>query len=135
VVGDLLRHFQLPAVLQIRRNAGRAEGMIANPRFDAGRFRAPADDAMGVLLGQRIGRKLAGPAAGATKEIAVVVIGDAGRFDVFTQTLIETMMTGDFVMLAAFSAEPKNGYLAVPKLERGRVNELFQDKRTVRRDV
>jgi hypothetical protein len=24
--------------------------MIANPRFDAGRFRAPADDAMGVLL-------------------------------------------------------------------------------------
>jgi hypothetical protein len=43
VVGDLLRHFQLAAVLQIRRNAGRAKGMIANPRFDAGRFRAPAD--------------------------------------------------------------------------------------------
>ena len=28
MVGDLLRHFQLAAVLQIRRDAGRAEGMI-----------------------------------------------------------------------------------------------------------
>jgi hypothetical protein len=38
MVGDLLCHFQLAAVLQIRRDAGRAEGMIANPGFDAGRF-------------------------------------------------------------------------------------------------
>jgi hypothetical protein len=29
--------------------------MIANPRFDAGRFRAPADDAVGVLLEEGIG--------------------------------------------------------------------------------
>ena len=30
MVGDLLRHFQLAAVLQIRRDTGRAESMIAN---------------------------------------------------------------------------------------------------------
>ncbi len=35
--------------------------MIANPRFDAGRFRAPADDAVGVLLEEGIGGELAGP--------------------------------------------------------------------------
>jgi hypothetical protein len=64
VVSDLLRHFEFAAVLQIRRNAGRTEGMIANPRFDAGRFRAPADDAVGVLLEQGIGGQLAGFAAG-----------------------------------------------------------------------
>jgi hypothetical protein len=29
--------------------------MIANPRFDAGRFRAAADDAVGVLLEEGIG--------------------------------------------------------------------------------
>ena len=46
MVGDLLRHFQFAAVLQIRRDAGRAESMIANPRFDAGRFRTPANDAV-----------------------------------------------------------------------------------------
>ena len=81
MVSDLLRHFQLAAVLQIRRNAGRAESMITNPRFDAGRFRAPADDAVGVLLEEGIGGKLAGLAAGAAEEIAVDVIGDGGRFD------------------------------------------------------
>ena len=102
MVGDLLRHFQLTAVLQIRRDAGRAEGMIADARFDAGRFRAPADDAVGVLLEEGIGGKLAGLAAGGTEEIAVDVSGDAGRFDILVQTLIEAMMTGNVVLLAAF---------------------------------
>ena len=44
MVGDLLRHFEFAAVLQIGGDAGRAESMIANPRFDAGRFGAPADN-------------------------------------------------------------------------------------------
>jgi hypothetical protein len=38
---------------------GRAEGMIADPRFDAGRFRAPANDAVSVLLEEGVGCKLA----------------------------------------------------------------------------
>jgi hypothetical protein len=38
MVSDLLRRFQLTAVLLVRCDAGRAEGMIANPRFDAGRL-------------------------------------------------------------------------------------------------
>jgi hypothetical protein len=33
--------------------------MIADPRFDAGRFRPPADAAVGVLLAEGIGGKLA----------------------------------------------------------------------------
>jgi hypothetical protein len=75
MVGDLLRNFQLAAVLQIRRDAGRAEGMIADARFDAGRFRAAADDAVRVLLEEGIGGKLAGLAAGTAEKIAVDVIG------------------------------------------------------------
>ena len=43
--------------------------MITNPRFDAGRFRAPADDAVGVLLKEGIGCKLSGLAAGTTEEL------------------------------------------------------------------
>jgi hypothetical protein len=39
LVSDLLRDFEFTAVLQIRRDAGCAAGMIANPRFEAGRFR------------------------------------------------------------------------------------------------
>ncbi len=102
MVGDLLRNFEFTAVLQIRRDAGRAESMIANPRFDAGRFRAPADDTVGVLLEEGIGCKLAGLAAGSTEEIAVGIIGDAGCFDIIVQTLIETMMAGNVVLLTAF---------------------------------
>src|SRR5258708_4375489 len=102
MIGDLLGHFEFAGVLQIRRNAGRAESMIANPRFDAGRFRAPADDAVGVLLEEGIGCKLASLAAGGTEEIAVDVIGDAGRFDIIVQTLLETMMAGNVVLLTAF---------------------------------
>ena len=91
MVGDLLRHFQLAAVLQVRRDPGRAEGMIANPRLDAGRFRPPADDAVGVLLEEGIGCKPTGLAAGSAEEIAVDVVGDAGSIDIIVQTLIETM--------------------------------------------
>jgi len=102
VVSDLLSNFEFAAVLQIRRDPGGAEGMIANPRFDAGRFRAPADDAVGVLLEEGIAGQLASLAAGAAEEIAVDVIGDAGGFDILVQTLIETMMAGNVVLLAAF---------------------------------
>jgi hypothetical protein len=101
MVGNLLRDFQLAAVLQIRRNTSRAESMIANPRFDAGRFRAPADDAVSVLLEEGIGGKLAGLAAGGPEEVSVDVIGDAGRFRILVQALIETMMTGNVVLLSA----------------------------------
>ena len=33
MVGDLLRHFEFTAVLQIDGDAGRTKGMIANPHF------------------------------------------------------------------------------------------------------
>ena len=42
--------------------------MIVNPRFDASRFRAPADDAVSALLEEGIGCKLAGLAAGGAEE-------------------------------------------------------------------
>src|SRR5260370_25006522 len=93
MVGDLLRDFQLTAVVQIRRDAGRAESMIANPRFDAGRLRAPADDAVGVLLKEGIGCKLPGLTAGTAGEKAPDVIGDAGRFAIISQTVIVRIIT------------------------------------------
>ena len=109
MVGDLLRHFQLAAVLQVRRDPDRAEGMIAYPRFDTGRFRPPADDAVGVLLEEGIGGKLAGLAARGAEEIAVDVIGDAGRFDIIAETLIETMMTGNVVLLGVLPTVVSSG--------------------------
>ena len=47
------------------------ESIIADPRLDAGGFRPPADDGVGVLLEEGIGGELAGLAAGAAEEMAV----------------------------------------------------------------
>ena len=59
----------------------------------------------GVLPEKGIGGQPARLAASGAEEIAIDVIGDAGRFDVFVQTLIETVMTGNVVFLAAFSCK------------------------------
>jgi hypothetical protein len=71
---------------------------------------------VGVLLEEGIGCKVTGLAAGGAEEIAVDVIGDAGRFDIIVQTLIEAMMTGNVVLLTAFGAEAKNGSCIVLKV-------------------
>jgi hypothetical protein len=57
---------------------------------------------VGVLLEEGIGCQLAGRPASGAEEIAVDVTGDAGRFDIIVQTLIEAMMTGNVVVLTAF---------------------------------
>src|SRR5260370_32101918 len=95
MVGDLLRDFEFAAVLQIRRDAGRPESMIADARFDTGRFCAPADDAVGVLLKEGFGCKLASLAAGGAEEIAVDVIRDAGRLRIIGQTPTQARVAGD----------------------------------------
>jgi len=80
MVSDLLRDFEFAAVLQIGCDAGRTEGMIANPRFDAGRFRPSADNAVSVLLEEGIGGELASFTARGAEEIAVDVVANASRF-------------------------------------------------------
>jgi len=52
VVFHLLGFFERAAVLQIRRDAGRAEAMIAELGGDVGGSSAPADHRVGVRLGQ-----------------------------------------------------------------------------------
>jgi hypothetical protein len=40
MIGDVLRHFQFAAVFKVGGDARGTEGMIADARLDAGRFRA-----------------------------------------------------------------------------------------------
>jgi hypothetical protein len=80
--------------------------MIANPRLDAGCFRPPADDAVGVLLEEGIDCQLASLAAAGAEEIAVDVISDAGGLDVVLEILIQIMMAGNVVLLTAFFMQP-----------------------------
>ncbi len=68
MVGDLLRGFELAAVLHVSRDAGGAKGVIADFRFDAGRARAPLNHAVAVLLPHRIAGEDAGAAAAGRSE-------------------------------------------------------------------
>ena len=43
MIGDMLRHFQFAAVLQVGGDASGAESMIADLRLDAGGLRPPLD--------------------------------------------------------------------------------------------
>jgi hypothetical protein len=49
-----------------------------------------------------IGCQLTGLTARGAEEIAVDVIGDAGRFDIIVKALIKAMMAGNVVLLTAF---------------------------------
>jgi hypothetical protein len=49
----------LPLFFQVGSDTSSPEGMVANPRFDTGRFRAPADNEVSVLLEKGIDGKLA----------------------------------------------------------------------------
>jgi hypothetical protein len=60
VFGDVLRDFELTAVLQIRGDAGRAESVVPDPRLDSADGLPALDHAMGVLLPHRIAGECSG---------------------------------------------------------------------------
>ena len=102
MVGEVLRHFELAAVLQVRGNAGRAEGMVADPGLEAGGPRAALDHAIGVLLPQGVLGERAGLAGRRPEQRAVRVASDPGRPDVVIEQLRQIVMAGNLVFLAAF---------------------------------
>jgi hypothetical protein len=81
MVGDMLRHFQFAAVLQIGGDARGAEGVIADTRLDVSRFGAALYHAIGVRLGKRLLCEHGRFSGRRTEEIAIDVAGDAGRGD------------------------------------------------------
>ena len=85
MVGDMLRHFQFAAVLQIGGDARGAEGVIANTRLDASRFGAALDHAIGIRLGKRLLCEHGRFSSRRTEETAIDVAGDAGGGDIFVE--------------------------------------------------
>ena len=86
VVRHLLRHFQPPAVLQIRGDPGCPERVAADFRFDAGRCGPAPDHSIGVLLIERIARqRSAGAIGGCAEQPPLAIGGDAGGRQVFIQ--------------------------------------------------
>src|SRR5688500_15604338 len=55
--GDLLRHLQTTAILEVRGNARGPKRVTANFRLDAGRLGSPANHPVGIRLTHRPSRE------------------------------------------------------------------------------
>ncbi len=106
MVGDLLGRLQLAAVLHVRGDAGRPEGVIADLRFDLRGLRSALDHTVGVLLPHcSFGEIAASAARDRPKEGTFRLAADLGGGDVFIEELFQTVMAGDGVLFAAFLME------------------------------
>src|SRR5260370_32820554 len=85
-------------IRHIRRNAGRAESVIADPRLEADGARAALDHAVSVLLPHFL--LLAGLAAGCAEKRAIGIAGDAGGRDVLVDIPLQIVVTRKFMLLA-----------------------------------
>ena len=79
--------------------------MIADLSSDAGIGGAALDHGVGVDAGQGGAGELLGLAADGAEQRPLGIIGEAGAFDILSQILLEIMVAGHFVALAAFLSQ------------------------------
>jgi len=108
VRGHLLGVLQLGVgVFEISGNAGAAEGVVANAlRLDPGLLRPALDHRPGPLPIETPWTERLGLAVHGAEEGAVPVLADPGRLDVFPQPVLEVVLAGHLVVLAAFLVQP-----------------------------
>jgi hypothetical protein len=106
MVRHLRRLLQRAAVLQIRRDPGCPEAVIAKLGRDAGRRRASADHCIGVGLGQRRARQQPGAAADRAKQRPLGIFGDACAVNISGKVGLKVVVARHGVGLSAFLAQP-----------------------------
>src|SRR5271169_2715288 len=74
--------FQRAAVLEIGRDAGRPEAVVAEFGCDAGTGRPPADHRVGVRLWQHRARELAGAAADRAEQRPLGIVAQLGAVEI-----------------------------------------------------
>ena len=126
MVGHLRRLLQRPAVLEIRRDAGRAEAVIAELGGDPRGGGTSADHRVGVGLGQGSARQQARAAPNRPKQRPLWILGDARSVDVCGEVRLKVMVARHGVLLAALLAQPHPEAAVL----REHVLDLHADRRT-----
>jgi hypothetical protein len=90
--------------------------VVADVCLDAGRFRAALDDPVSVLLVKGLAREKACFSVRGAEQVAASVAGDAGGSDIVIQEVIEIVVTGDVMLLAAFFMEPDSSAAALNEI-------------------
>lgn len=106
----MVRHggglFQRAAVLEIGRDAGRPEAVVAGFRGNAGGSEAPPDHRVGVGLGERGPGQPPGAAPNRAEQWPLRVVAQARAVEVGDQVLLQIVVAGHGMPLAAFLMEP-----------------------------
>src|ERR1017187_7372142 len=97
---------QRPAVLEIGRDAGRPETVVADLGLDPGRLGAPANHLVGVGLGQGTAGELARAAADGAKERPLEVCRKPDPVQIGREDLFKVVVAGHGVILATLLMEP-----------------------------
>lgn len=105
--GHALGLLEFAAVREVRGNAGRPPGVVADRGEDAGLPCPPADHLPGVHPVEPLFGEDARASTHRPEQRALLVLTDAGRGDVGVEHLLELMVGGHLVVLAAFLLQPE----------------------------
>jgi hypothetical protein len=98
---DLLGNLQTAAILEVRGNPRRSEGVISDLRMDAGSLRPPADHPVGIGLPHRPARERIGFPDRRAELWPLRSRFEARALDVGFQIFVEIVICRNVVALAA----------------------------------
>lgn len=86
MIGHLRSFLERPFVLEVRRNSGRPERVIADGRFNPGLFGAATDHGIGIGLGEGTVRQVLGVPVYCSKHITFAVVPKVGCVQIYEGT-------------------------------------------------
>ncbi len=106
VIGHRRRVFERTAVFQVGGDSGRAKRVVANLGVDAGLERSASHHRIRIGLGQGGGAQESGAALNRAEEWPFRIASNPGATQVLVQIRVKRVVTGHFVLLSAFLAQP-----------------------------
>jgi hypothetical protein len=94
---DLLRDFQLAAILQVRGNAGRPKCMVSYLSLNSCSFRATANHPVGVGLAQGEGGKAASLPCDCSEQQSLRIVPQSCNLYICLYVGVEVVMGGNFM--------------------------------------
>ena len=106
MVGHGSRILERAAILEVGRNPGGPEAVVADPGADASRERAPLHHEIGIGLGQGSAAQPPSAATNGPEQRPLRVLVDPSLLQIGMQVGLERMVARHLVLLAAFLPQP-----------------------------
>ena len=116
VIGEILNIFKGNALFEQGSDGGDAEGVGGEVGREPSVPNPPLEHTLHVVVGHRIGGKLAFPRDGSAEDGGIlVVLGDSGGVEVAQEDLLQVVADRDFAVFAAFVVECEHPLVALAR--------------------